>query len=31
MEYRIDNKCDKENVNGQIGAVGRVVVYKREF
>jgi len=31
MEYRIDIKCGKENVSGEIGAVGRVVVYKRGF
>ena len=31
MEYRIDIKCGKANVSGQIGAIGRVADYKREF
>jgi hypothetical protein len=31
MEYRIGIKCGKENVSGQIGALGRVVGYKMEF
>lgn len=31
MEYRIDIKCGKANINGQIGAHGRVFGYKGEF